>query len=301
MIAATGGLRADGCFSNGAGALDPAWPAFAGYRHSRVPCLLRCHGAVFGLYSDVSARGEDQKAVTLYRDSAVVLRTWKLGESDRIVSMLGENSGKIRAVVKGVRKTKSRFGSRLEPLSLVSLLCWKGRELDVVSQAETIELFRETREDLDRLYKANVILEATEQVAQDGYPDPELFRLVVRVLRVLESDNPQMLLGSFVWKLLSLQGYRPQMTVCVMCGNKSSRAGFDFAAGGILCEEHSGGKRSSPEALDVISRSLDGQLAQVLRIENSPVVSETEVLALQALEAVLERSLRSVRSSIIRH
>jgi len=239
--------------------------------------------------------------VTLYRDSAIVLRTWKLGESDRIVSMLGENSGKIRAVVKGVRKTKSRFGSRLEPLSLVSLLCWKGRELDVVSQAETIELFRDTREDLDRLYKANIILEATEQIAQEGYPDPELFKLVVRVLRVLESDNPQMLLGSFIWKLLSLQGYRPQMSVCVICGTGNSRSGFDVAAGGVLCDEHASGKKASLEALDVISRSLEGQLAQVLRIGNSPVVSETEALALQALEVMLERSLRSVRSSIIRY
>ena len=239
--------------------------------------------------------------MTLYRDSALVLRTWRLGESDRIVSMLGEKSGKIRAVVKGVRKTKSRFGSRLEPLSLVSLLCWKGRELDVVSQAETIELFRETREDLDRLYKANIILEATEQIAQDGYPEPELYKLVVRVLRVLEADDPQMLLGSFIWKLLALQGYRPQMSVCAVCGVTGSRAGFDATAGGALCEEHAHGTRASTEALDVIARSLDGQLAEVLRIENSPVVAETEALALRALEVVLERSLRSVRSSIIRH
>ncbi|TAN21727.1 MAG: DNA repair protein RecO [Actinomycetota bacterium] len=239
--------------------------------------------------------------MTLYRDSALVLHTWKLGESDRIVSMLGKESGKIRAVVKGVRKTKSRFGSRLEPLSLVSVLVWKGRELDIVSQAETIELFRLTREDLDRLFKANIILEATEQIAQERYSEPELFNLVVRVLRVLEEDNPQMLLGSFVWKLLALQGYRPHMTTCATCGSSSSRAGFDAGLGGVLCEEHAHGRRASPEALDVISRSLDGQLANVLRIENSPVVAETEALALQALEAVLERTLRSVRSSIIRH
>jgi len=238
--------------------------------------------------------------MTLYRDSALVLHTWKLGESDRIVSMLGEESGKIRAVVKGVRKTKSRFGSRLEPLSLVSVLVWRGRELDIVSQAETIELFKLTREDLDRLYKANVILEAVEQIAQERYGESELFNLVVRVLRVLEEDNPQMLLGSFIWKLLALQGYRPHMTTCVTCGSASSRVGFDAALGGILCEEHALGHRASPEALDVISRSLDGQLAHVLRIENSPVVAETESLAIQALEAVLERTLRSVRSSIIR-
>ncbi|NNN18894.1 MAG: DNA repair protein RecO [Acidimicrobiaceae bacterium] len=239
--------------------------------------------------------------MTLYRDSALVLRTWKLGESDRIVSMLGQESGKIRAVVKGVRKTKSRFGSRLEPLSLVSILCWKGRELDVVSQAETIELFRAIREDLDRLYKANIILEATEQIAQERFSEPELFKLVVRVLRILDTDNPQMLLGSFIWKLLALQGYRPQMTTCVICGSSNSKVGFDAAMGGVLCGEHANGRRVSSEALDVISKSLDGRLAQILKIENSPVVSETESLALRALESVLERNLRTVRSHIIRH
>ena len=233
--------------------------------------------------------------MTLYRDSALVLRSWRIGESDRVVSMLGENSGKIRAVVKGVRKTKSRFGARLEPLSLVSLLCWKGRDLDVVSQAETIELFRRTREDFDRLSKANVILEATEQVAQDGFSDPELFKLVVRVLRVLEADNPAMLLGSFIWKLLASQGYRPQMEMCVMCGSPDSRAGFDAAAGGVLCDEHAGGRRVSLDALEVISNSLNGQLAQILRIEDSPLVVETETLALKSLEATLERSLRTVK------
>lgn len=239
--------------------------------------------------------------MTLYRDSALVLRTWKLGESDRIVSMLGENSGKIRAVVKGVRKTKSRFGSRLEPLSLVSLLCWKGKELDIVSQAETIELFRETRENLDKLYKANIILEATEQIAQEGFSEPELFRLVVRVLRVLEADDPRMLLASFIWKLLALQGYRPQMEVCVTCGGGGVLAGFDVSAGGALCEEHVHGRRVSMEAMDVISRSLNGQLAQVLRIDDSRLVSETEALALRALEVVLERPLRSVKYSSSRN
>lgn len=238
--------------------------------------------------------------MTLYRDSALVLRSWKLGESDRIVSMMGQEFGKIRAVAKGVRKTKSRFGSRLEPLSLVSILCWKGRELDVVSQAETIELFRNTREDLDRLYKANIILEAVDQVAQQEHSDLDLYNLAVRVLRVLESDNPHMLLASFIWKLLSLQGYRPQMDRCAICGSEGPKYGFDAQMGGALCQDHSHGRRVSPDVLAVISASLNGQLAQVLKIENSGIVAEVEPLALQSLEVMLDRKLRSVKSSIIR-
>lgn len=239
--------------------------------------------------------------MSLYRDSAIVLRTWKLGESDRIVSMMGENSGKIRAVVKGVRKTKSRFGSRLEPLSMVSLLCWKGRDLDIVSQAETIELFRHTREDLDRLYKANVILEAVEQVAQEGHCDTELYKLIIGVMRVIEDDNPPMVLGSFIWKFLALQGYSPQLDVCASCGGKLPISGFDATIGGALCAEHAHGRRVSQETLSVLSLSLGGGLNQVLKIDDPIIVAETEALAISSLEIMLDRKLRSIKSSSARY
>lgn len=235
--------------------------------------------------------------MTLYRDSALVLRGWKLGESDRIVSMLGENSGKIRAVVKGVRKTKSKFGARLEPLSVVSLLCWKGRELDVVSQAETIEIFRLTREDLDRLFKANVILELIEQVAQEEHPDPELYRLAIGALRVLDRDNPAMLLSSFIWKLLDQQGYRPNTDRCAVCGS-TDLVGFDSSLGGALCEVHCGGRKVSTQAVSVIAMSLEGKLSKVLQIVDPALIAETEVIALAAVEATLDRRLRSLRSVI---
>ena len=101
------------------------------------------------------------EAVTLYRDTGVVLRTYKLGESDRIVVILTAEHGKVRAVAKGVRKTKSRFGGRLEPLSHLSLLMYEhrqqgvtGRELDIVSQADTIDSPGALLGDLDRLTPA---------------------------------------------------------------------------------------------------------------------------------------------------
>lgn len=237
--------------------------------------------------------------MTLYRDSALILRGWKLGESDRIVSMIGEGTGKIRAVVKGVRKTKSRFGARLEPLSVVSLLIWKGRELDVVSQAETIELFRATRQDLDRLYKANVILEIVEQVAQEEHPDPSLYQLTIRALRVLEADNPPMLLSSYIWKLLNQQGYRPQLDRCSICEKGDYLVGFDAGLGGALCRDHSQGKLVKAATLDVIRMALDGHLVRVLAIEDKSLISETEGLALISLENVLDRKLRTVGTSIL--
>jgi DNA repair protein RecO (recombination protein O) len=85
----------------------------------------------------------------LYRDTAVVLRTYKLGEADRIIVLLTEHHGKVRAVAKGVRKTKSKFGARLEPMSHVQLLLSQGRELDIVSQAESVETLAPLVGDLD--------------------------------------------------------------------------------------------------------------------------------------------------------
>src|SRR5436190_17513072 len=84
--------------------------------------------------------------VNLYRDQGVVLRTIKLGETDRIVTVFTQGRGKVRAVAKGVRKPGSRFGARLEPTSHVALQCYEGRELDVVTQVESLDVFRALRE-----------------------------------------------------------------------------------------------------------------------------------------------------------
>ena len=102
----------------------------------------------------------------LYRDEGVVLRTIRLGESDRIVTLVTQGRGKVRAVAKGVRKTKSRFGGRLEPTSHVSLLLYEGRELDVVTQAEALDHFRVIREDLDRLVHRAIIPERARLLGQ---------------------------------------------------------------------------------------------------------------------------------------
>ena len=153
----------------------------------------------------------------LYRDEGVVLRTIRLGEADRIVTLVTRAHGKVRAVAKGVRKTKSRFGARLEPLSHVSLLLYEGRELDIVTQAESLDHFRAIRDDLDRLARASSMLEVVDQVAQEREPSPRLYQLLVGGLRALAaSDNP--LVGAaFFWRLLSLEGAHPLLDQCAAC------------------------------------------------------------------------------------
>jgi DNA repair protein RecO (recombination protein O) len=232
--------------------------------------------------------------VTLYRDRGVVLRTYKLGEADRIVVLLTEGHGKVRAVAKGVRKTKSRFGSRLEPTSHAALLMYEGRELDVVTQAESIEHHRQIREDLNRLAKATAVLEAVDQVAQEREPSSVLYRMLVGALRSLEEQDSPLLLAGFYWKLLAAEGVAPLVDACARCGSEGPLVAFDLSEGGVLCRACRSGSPLSPAALDLLRRVLGGDLNRALAEPAIPATRELEALATTAMEAHLERRLRSL-------
>jgi len=235
--------------------------------------------------------------VSLYRDEGVVLRTMRLGEADRIVAMLTRGHGKVRAVVKGVRRTRSKFGGRLEPLSHVALLCWKGRDLDIVNQAEVLDGFRMVREDLSRVAKAFTVLEVADQVAQEHHPNPRLYDMVVRALRSLESADAALLLPGFLLKALALEGSSPVVDHCASCGAPEDLVAFDLSDGGMLCRACRRGRPVSPEALDLIRRILGGGLSAALAEPSSAVTDEVVDLACEAMETHLDRRLRSVRSS----
>ena len=237
--------------------------------------------------------------MTLYRDQGVVLRTIKLGETDRIVTILSQGHGKIRAVAKGVRKPGSRFGARLEPMTHLAFQCYRGRsELDIVNQVETIDANRALREHYGCLTHAVSMLEAADQVAQDREPNPALYRMLVRALLTLAADPSPLVSGAFFWKLLSLEGYHPMLDECVRCGAGADDVefvAFDLDEGGLLCADcgRFAGKRISPEALVQLRRILGGELRAALAEPVGPVTVETERLALSSLEHHLERKLRS--------
>ncbi|HLX89175.1 MAG TPA: DNA repair protein RecO [Acidimicrobiales bacterium] len=235
--------------------------------------------------------------MSLYRDDAVVLRTMRLGEADRIVSMLTRDHGKVRAVVKGVRRTTSKFGGRLEPLNHVALLCWKGRELDIVNQAEVLDGFRPVREDLSRVAKAFTILEVADQLAQEHHPAPRLHDMVVGALRALERDDAPLLVPGFLLKALALEGSAPIVDRCASCGAEGDLVAFDLTQGGALCPACRRGRPVSPPALDVVRRVLHGGLAGVLAERDTALAQEVSDLACDAMEVHLDRRLRSVRAS----
>lgn len=229
----------------------------------------------------------------LYRETGVVLRTIRLGEADRIVSIITEGRGKVRAVAKGVRKTKSRFGGRLEPISHVALQLYEGRELDTITQAETIDHFRAVREDLDRVARATAMLEAVDQVAQEREENAALYRMLVGALRALAANDSSVIVPAFFWKLLSLEGVHPLLDQCASCGNEDDIVAFDIGEGGVLCRSCRRGLPIGPDALHLVRRILGGGLASALAEPPSPTTSEVEQLATRALEHHLERRLRA--------
>jgi DNA repair protein RecO (recombination protein O) len=232
--------------------------------------------------------------VGLYRDRGVVLRTIKLGEADRIVTLMTESRGKVRAVAKGVRKTKSRFGGRLEPTRHVAVQLYEGRSLDTITQAETLDPFRDVREDLDRLTRATSMLEAVDQLAQEHEVNPRLYQMLLGALRTLAARDSPLIVAAFFWKVLALEGFRPELDVCVECGAAAEMVAFDLHQGGTLCRGCARGTRVTPGALELLRRTLGGALASVLTEPPSPDTYEMEHLATRAMEHHLERRLRSV-------
>lgn len=234
--------------------------------------------------------------MSLYRDRGVVLRTYKLGEADRILVLLTPGHGKVRAVAKGIRRTKSRIGGRLEPLSHVDLLLYEGRELDIVSQAEVVEPWRSLHEDLVRLSQGLAMAEAAEQVAQEREAAVPLYRMLVGALRTLAERPSPLVLASFYWKLLSLDGASPVLDSCARCGSSPPVAdlvAFDIGEGGALCRECRRGAAISPTALELIGWILGGQLAKVLQMPASSMTAEVSHLATSSVERHLERRLRA--------
>ncbi len=233
--------------------------------------------------------------MSLYRDTGVVLRTYKLGEADRIVVILTAERGKVRAVAKGVRKTKSRLGGRLEPLSHVSLLMYEGRgELDLVSQVEAIDSIAPLLSDLDRLTQALAVAEAIDQLALDREPAPHLYRMLVGVLRTLETNPSPLVVPAFFWKLMAAEGSRPELDGCVRCGEEQGLVAFDMEEGGVLCRSCRRGVAISADALRLTRMILGGRMNEAFAEPASPVTAEVSHLAMTSFEHLIERRLRSI-------
>ena len=150
-----------------------------------------------------------------YRTNAVVLRTYKSGEADRIVVLMTEAEGKVRAVAKGARKSK-RTAALLDSLCHVDVQLYRGRgDLDTVTQVQAVDTFSAIRSDLDRLTRAASFVEAVDHVTPDKEPHDRLYRMLVGALRTVDGDNPTLTSAGFFLKMLALEGLEPVLDRCV--------------------------------------------------------------------------------------
>lgn len=174
-----------------------------------------------------------------YPVRALVLRKTKLGETDVIVTMLTADGEQMRAVAKGMRKPGSKLGGRLEPYSVVDLLVYKGRSLDIVTEAETVDSHSGLREDFERSTAAAVVADVLDKSAVEGQAEARLFGLADATLTALEDapyDRLVVLVVAFLVKVMAMQGYRPHLDRCVSCGGTAVGGRFfSLSAGGVLC------------------------------------------------------------------
>jgi DNA repair protein RecO (recombination protein O) len=238
--------------------------------------------------------------VPLYRDEAVVLRTQKLGEADRIVTLLTRRHGRVRAVAKGVRRTGSRFGARVEPFSHVDLQLYEGRSLDTITQAETVEPYGERiAADYGRYTAGTAVLETAERLsAEEREPSLRLYLLVLGALGALADSqhSPTLVLDAFILRALAIAGYEPVLDTCARCGEPGSHRYFAVAMGGTVCREHrpAGAASVSPGAIELMVALLGGDWLVADAAEDR-VQRETSGLVAAYLQWHLERGLRSLR------
>jgi DNA repair protein RecO (recombination protein O) len=174
------------------------------------------------------------------RTEAVVLRSLRYGEADRILHLYTPMRGRVSAIAKGVRRTRSRFGGRLEPFSHVDMQLHEGRsDLLTVTGADTIRAHARLRDHAAALDTAGRACDAVARVFESGDAHPEVFHLLCNELRLLEEDAASATLANqlaFRLKLLVAAGFGPQLSACAACGEREHLVGFSGAAGGVVCE-----------------------------------------------------------------
>jgi len=221
--------------------------------------------------------------IGLYRAQGIVLRGIRLGEADRIVTFFTQAHGKVRAVAKGIRKSKSRFGGRLDAFTHVDLQLYRGRsDLDIVTQAEILGRPRRIRTDYASFCAASAIADAVDRTSLERERNVRTFLLMRSAIQALEdgADDPPLLAYAFLAKLAAMAGLNPTLPVCVVCG-AARRVAFSHSRGGAVCAGCL--DRADPKAPDAVLDAWSALLADEwaeLRGRRLPVATQRELGAL---------------------
>ncbi len=234
----------------------------------------------------------------LYRDEAVVLRVHKLGEADRIVTMLTRRHGRVRAVGKGVRRTTSRFGARLEPGSHIDVQLHSGRSLDIVTQIESLGAYGAALAgDYPRWTAACAICETADRLTDEGEPALRLYLLVVGALRALVANEHEagLVLDAFLIRAMSNAGWEPALDACAKCSAPGPHGAFNVAAGGVVCDNcrPPGSVRPEQDVVELMTALLRGDWARADASDTAHRRASSGLIAAH-LQWHLERGLRSL-------
>jgi DNA repair protein RecO (recombination protein O) len=235
----------------------------------------------------------------LYRDDAVVLRVQKLGESDRIVTLFTRRHGRVRAVAKGVRRTTSRFGARLEPFGHIDVQLMEGRTLDVVSQVEAVELYSKAfLDDYPRYTAASAVAETAERLTPvEEEPALRLYLLTLGAIRSLAAaeHTGSLVLDAYLLRAMAVAGWAPALRECAVCGKPGVHRGFSVPAGGVVCPDcrPPGAAHPAPATLALMAALAEGDWPTA-DASDAAVRREASGFVAAHLQWHLERGLRSL-------
>ena len=237
----------------------------------------------------------------VYKTQAVVLRQRKLGEADKIVTLFSPYQGRFDAVAKGVRRTKSRLAGHLEPLTLGSYLLAEGRELDIVTQAETISSFAALRGELERLSRGIYCAELVDRLTPERSEGTAVFRLLTETLGLLDTATSyDLAVRRFELRLMDVLGYRPALAACAVCYTPlTPQANYwSVSAGGAVCSACADQSlRLAPlslNALKVLRLLEKGSFQDAARVRLSGELSlELQTCLEDYVRYVVERDVRS--------
>lgn len=244
--------------------------------------------------------GGSSYAANSYRTEGLVLRTYKLGEADRIIVLLTPDLGQIRAVAKGVRRTSSKFGATLEPFMHTQLQLVRGKSLDVVSQAVTLHSYGSLlAADYDSFGMASAMAETAERLSRDddSASGKAQYRLLHGALAALTHRYhvPRATMDSYLLRALSTAGWAPSFTVCARCGAPGPHHSVNIAVGGTVCDDcrPPGSLTPAPETMSLLAALLVGDWQKVDAVETKHLVEADRIIS-RYMQFHVERSLKSL-------
>jgi DNA repair protein RecO (recombination protein O) len=238
----------------------------------------------------------------VYQTEGIIIKKHKFGEADRLLTIFTADYGKVRAIAKGVLRPKSKLGGNVELLTHSQLMIARGRNLDIITQAQAIDNFLPIRDSLELMSCGFYLSELVDTFTEESVEDREMFDLFLNTLKELsEAMEGERILRYFELRLLSHLGYRPQLQRCSNCGKqlKQEINYFSPAQGGALCRDcgypDMGAKTLSVNALKVLRLWLRCDFETARRVKlNTDLTREIKNLMRENVKYVLEKQLKSI-------